>query len=101
MATTYSYADCTTHGEAQRMRFCSDRRFRCMPCLESCPLKEWPFKYVKPVQSDTVRQIKVADPFTTTNAKPCNGHCTSGKRSCDCRCNGRCHGAGKCLGGHA
>ncbi len=26
----------------------------------------------------------------------CGGKCTSGKRSCDCKCGGRCHGAGKC-----
>jgi hypothetical protein len=33
--------------------------------------------------------------------KPCAGACTSGKRSCDCRCAGRCHGMGRCLCGEA
>lgn len=32
--------------------------------------------------------------------RPCNGNCTSGKRVCNCRCLGRCHGMGHCLGGH-
>ncbi len=32
----------------------------------------------------------------------CSGPCLAGKRSCDCRCRGRCHGAGVCsCGTHA
>ena len=30
------------------------------------------------------------------SGRPCGGACTSGKRSCDCRCEGLCHGAGRC-----
>jgi hypothetical protein len=30
------------------------------------------------------------------SGRPCGGACTSGKRSCDCKCNGLCHGAGRC-----
>jgi hypothetical protein len=26
----------------------------------------------------------------------CGGACLNGKTSCDCKCNGRCHGAGDC-----
>lgn len=29
-------------------------------------------------------------------APKCGGSCLNGKTSCDCRCNGRCHGAGAC-----
>jgi hypothetical protein len=31
------------------------------------------------------------------SGRPCGGACTSGKTSCDCRCAGRCHGAGRCF----
>jgi len=29
----------------------------------------------------------------------CGGACLAGKRSCDCRCRGLCHGAGSCVCG--
>jgi hypothetical protein len=29
----------------------------------------------------------------------CNGVCLNGKKTCDCKCRGRCHGAGKCFCG--
>lgn len=29
----------------------------------------------------------------------CGGACLNGKRSCNCRCKGRCHGAGRCACG--
>lgn len=29
-------------------------------------------------------------------APKCDGRCLNGKTSCDCQCNGRCHGAGEC-----
>lgn len=48
---------------------------------------------------DNIRTIRIVDRGMGTD-KPCNGKCTSGKTSCDCRCKGRCHGAGRCLGGH-
>jgi hypothetical protein len=31
--------------------------------------------------------------FTRTR---CGAACLAGRVSCDCRCNGRCHGAGRC-----
>ena len=39
--------------------------------------------------------------INTRNAKSgrkteCGGACLNGKTSCDCKCNGRCHGAGEC-----
>lgn len=36
-----------------------------------------------------------------TGTGKCNGVCLNGKRSCDCKCRGRCHGAGKCYCGTA
>lgn len=42
----------------------------------------------------TYRQVAVRLSFSRTRG--CDGVCTSGKQSCDCRCAGRCHGAGKC-----
>jgi hypothetical protein len=30
------------------------------------------------------------------NRGKCGGACLNGKTNCDCRCNGRCHGAGVC-----
>lgn len=101
MATMY-YGNCDTHGEGSKFKFCPDRRFRCNPCLNAVPSKLWPMKEVKPVQNATVRTISLVDPLRQQdNTRPCTGHCTSGKRSCDCRCMGKCHGAGRCLGGHA
>jgi hypothetical protein len=29
----------------------------------------------------------------------CDGRCTSGKRNCDCKCGGLCHGCGECVCG--
>jgi hypothetical protein len=46
------------------------------------------------------REIKTTAGAAKYAVNPCNGQCTSGKRSCDCRCGGKCHGAGRCLGGH-
>jgi len=42
--------------------------------------------------------------ISTRNAKggrktECGGACLNGRVSCDCRCQGRCHGAEKCLCG--
>jgi hypothetical protein len=100
MAATIYYGECGTHGEGTKFRFCPDRRFRCIHCLDNCPPKEWPFKYVKPVEHATIRTTKVHLDGIKSD-RPCNGKCTSGKTSCDCRCMGKCHGAGRCLGGHA
>lgn len=39
--------------------------------------------------------IKVKARFGKS-APGCDGRCLNGKTSCDCQCNGRCHGAGEC-----
>lgn len=44
----------------------------------------------------TFATITVRVRFAGQAAPRCGGACLAGKRSCDCRCNGRCHGAGVC-----
>lgn len=39
--------------------------------------------------------IKVKQHFG--EAPGCDARCLNGKTTCDCRCKGRCHGAGQCL----
>ena len=34
---------------------------------------------------------------STKSGRRCSAVCTNGKIQCDCRCEGRCHGAGSCL----
>lgn len=35
-----------------------------------------------------------------SSGRKCGAQCVNGKRTCDCRCLGRCHGMSRCLGGH-
>lgn len=109
MARTTGYAtfgDCAVHGEAISEIFESttdegQRAWMCNICSKQSRVRaDGMPSFVKTVVSN-VRKIRLVNRngFNET-AKPCNGKCTSGKTSCDCRCGGRCHGAGRCLGGH-
>jgi hypothetical protein len=40
--------------------------------------------------------IKIRNPVKGKPRTVCGGPCLNGQRSCDCRCYGRCHGAGTC-----
>lgn len=51
--------------------------------------------YVKTVVTE-VRRIEIVTRSGGAAPSACGGRCTSGKRSCDCKCGGRCHGAGRC-----
>lgn len=43
------------------------------------------------------RRVYVTTRKTRSGGKSeCGGACLNGKTSCDCKCNGRCHGAGRC-----
>ncbi len=44
-----------------------------------------------------LRVITMRKPKLHGEAPRCGGACINGKTSCDCRCNGRCHGAGQCF----
>lgn len=48
-------------------------------------------------QTVKVRTIEYTDYHGTAPQSRCNGHCTSGKRRCDCQCQGLCHGRGECI----
>lgn len=41
--------------------------------------------------------VKVTVRWNKAEAPKCGGKCINGKLSCDCQCNGRCHGAKECL----
>src|SRR5437764_12671834 len=45
------------------------------------------------IQRGQFRQITSKVHVTGTE---CRGVCINGKHSCDCKCRGRCHGAGTC-----
>jgi hypothetical protein len=42
----------------------------------------------------TVRNVKIRR--GPVSSRGCDGACLNGKTSCNCRCKGRCHGAGEC-----
>ena len=52
-----------------------------------CPTCKAPVRF----RAITIRSRKPGRP-----APRCGGACLNGKRSCDCQCNGRCHGASEC-----
>jgi len=45
----------------------------------------------------SIRTITLRNGATSTRG--CDGSCIHGKTSCNCRCQGRCHGAGACYCG--
>lgn len=98
------FGDCPIHGEALSDVFRNHLddgtiAWLCGICAKEPRVRpDGQPSYVKVVVTN-VRSITVVDRGMGTD-KPCNGKCTSGKSSCDCRCGGRCHGAGRCLGGH-
>jgi hypothetical protein len=83
-----TYGECEAHGAGVQVEQ-DMRTMICTPCRDG---------NVKTIAT-SVRKIEI-DNTKPKSGRPCGAICTSGKRSCDCRCNGRCHGAGKCLGGH-
>ncbi len=40
--------------------------------------------------------IEIRKPAPGKGRSECSAACLNGKRSCDCRCFGKCHGAGTC-----
>lgn len=109
MARTTGYktfGDCPVHGQAieQTFRTNLDDGSAGVVCGICCKTKrthpDGMPSFVKTVLTN-VRTIQLVNRNGYGVAsKACGGACTSGKRSCDCVCQGTCHGMGKCLGGH-
>lgn len=49
----------------------------------------------------SARTIKRCTSHADKPLEECGGACLSGKRNCSCRCQGRCHGLGRCVCGNA
>lgn len=107
-----AYGTCEIHGEGVEGHWMRQNFIVCKPCDNETAyltptLAEIPAyrndptlipSWKRPRLSD-VRLIKVVHP-ADSQPSICNGVCTGGKHRCTCRCEGRCHGAGRCLGGH-
>lgn len=98
------FGDCPVHGVAITEIFQSnldngDAAWLCNLCAKEKRVRPDGMPSFVKVVVTNVRSIQLVDRGMGTS-KPCNGHCTSGKRACDCRCKGKCHGMGYCLGGH-
>lgn len=85
------WLDCTTCGRAvPRIR--NEHNGPCM-ALRTCPTCEQPAALVA---------FSLRDNASKPGRKSeCGAACLNGQRSCDCRCLGRCHGAGRCSCGTA
>jgi hypothetical protein len=106
-----AYGTCEIHGEGVEGYWPAKALILCKQCREdnyvSPTMAALPYfrdnpdavPYWKRPKLTDVRLIKVMQP-AGSQPTPCNGVCTSGKHRCTCRCEGRCHGAGRCLGGH-
>ena len=100
------YGDCPVHGEAVDKVFQNHLddgtvAWLCRQCANEPRVRpDGQPSYVKVVVSN-IRKVQLVNRRAYGEPqKPCGGACTSGKRSCDCKCQGRCHGMGRCLGGH-
>lgn len=64
--------------------------------------QEWTYAFCGAclVNMGRLRRIKIRDHYRKDRSR-CSGVCLNGKHSCDCRCGGRCHGAGECKCGEA
>jgi hypothetical protein len=100
------FGDCPVHGDAvshiwQGTLDDGTVAWLCRECAEVKRVRpDGQPSFVKVVVTN-VRSIQLVNRNGYgAQPKACGGACTSGKRSCDCRCGGRCHGAGRCLGGH-
>ncbi len=101
-----TFGDCTTHGQAIENVFRStldngEVADMCGLCAKTRRTRDdGAPSFVKVVMTN-VRKVALVDRGNGAKQGECKGACLAGKRSCDCKCAGRCHGMGVCLGGHA
>lgn len=103
------FVDCPNCGPAQLGRHNGSAVY-CVttPDCRMIPLWGQKFVYDENAKFSRVENVRISKPRIIDvklsgerSTRACSNVCTSGKRSCDCRCFGKCHGAGRCLGGHA
>lgn len=98
-----TFGDCPVHGEAieQVFRTSLDDGSAgnvCKLCSKTPRVRPDGMPSFVKQEMSNVRTIQIVDRNGYGVApKPCGGACTSGKRSCDCKCSGQCHGLGKCI----
>ena len=113
MATTTPYVhpsgwaywiDCPTHGSLTLRQAAIGQTAYCPACAATWPTawrgvlgtssahQVWD----PPMPTHRVRSIKCGDRARRGTGHQCDGRCLSGKRHCDCKCKGRCHGQGVC-----
>jgi hypothetical protein len=100
------YGDCPIHGVAIEQIFQSNLddgsvAWLCNICSKEKRVRADGMPSFVKVVVTNVRSIQLVNRRAYGEPqRPCSGACTSGKKSCDCVCSGKCHGMGKCLGGH-
>ena len=99
---------CDTHGLLSLPVAPIYRVARCPECERAAPVRihQEPYKlaykvYDPPLAEYRVRTIQVGRKAHAGRGHECDGRCLNGKKSCDCRCQGRCHGQGSCSCGGA
>ena len=94
------YADCEIHGAAITISSCGSKNGRplwfCTECNDTAPSLGISGRggELSNIRSITLR------PNHSGHSHKCDGSCLNGKHSCDCKCHGRCHGAGTCMCGN-
>jgi len=96
MASVTTYSDCPTCNSSQAVDaspFLADvtkfsRRYTGAGHITTCKVCRTTW-----VASSLRNVILRKGPVST---RECDGACLNGKTSCNCKCNGRCHGAGNC-----
>lgn len=101
-----TFGDCPTHGLAieEVFRSCLDDGTAANLCGLCAKIRrvrpDGMPSFVKQILTN-VRKIQLVNRGLGIAQGECKGACLSGKRSCDCKCKGKCHGMGVCLGGHS
>lgn len=97
------WLDCPTHGLLSLTVAPLYRVAQCPACaaVAPCRIVEKPYGlcykvFDPPLPEYRVRIVSVGRKAQHGRGHQCDGRCLSGKRHCDCKCEGRCHGAGVC-----
>ena len=98
------WLDCPTHGSMTLAQAPIGVTAWCPLCAKDAPMA-WRGTpgtsthyrvFDPPLPNLKIRAIKVGQQARRGDGHQCDGRCLSGKRSCSCKCMGRCHGQGSC-----
>lgn len=98
------WVDCPTHGAMNLPQAMMGSSAYCPACAAVAPTRwrgtpgtaTYYQVFDPPLVALKIRSIRLGHQATRGGGHQCDGRCLSGKRNCDCKCQGRCHGQGVC-----